>query len=135
MSRLKRMQTFTVGLFAAVALNSTAVLAQSNSSAQAGDAADAGAAMAEQGKQTGEARSKEAKNRAKQERNEAKSERKATRPDEDEAPESAENLSQSDSEEMKEKGGQGKADPGNKGSEKGIEKKRENSKAWWNFWA
>jgi len=35
---------------------------------------------------------------------------------------------------MNEKGGQGKADPGNQGSEKGIEKKRENSKAWWNFW-
>ena len=124
MSRLKRMQTFTVGLFAAVALNSTAVLAQSNSSAQAGDAADAGAAMAEQGKQTGEARSKEAKNRAKQER-------EASRPDQDEAIENAETAGNA---EMKEKGGQGKADPGNKGSEKGIEKKRENAKAWWNFW-
>ena len=76
MNQLKRIQASTLGIFFAVALGSSAVLAQSNSSGQAGDAAEAGASMVEQGK----------------------------------------------------------ADPGNKGSEKGIEKKRENAKAWWNFW-
>jgi hypothetical protein len=118
MSRTKRIQAGAFGFFIALALSATPALAQSNSSAQAGDAANTGASMAEQGKQKGEARSKDAKKQAKQERKASEQEM-----------ENAEDRA-----EMKEKGGQGKADPGNKGSEKGIEKKRENAKSWWNFW-